>query len=124
MPAPRDRPIAGDPRSLLLPDSPARAAGPPPTDPSALNARTRRELILLLVLLACGLFGVPLLIWLVGQFVLGPYADGGAFALLADFFAGLRTGSLIHWSVVVGPYLFVLILRLFWHFIRQSERFS
>jgi hypothetical protein len=92
------------------------------TDPSVLNARNRRELILLLALLACGLFVMPLLIWVVGQGVLGPYADGGPFALLADFFAGLRHGSLIHWSVVIGPYLFVLILRLFWYAWRRTRQ--
>lgn len=116
MPAPIEQ-------ELLLPDSPERAAaGRDTTDPSALTARRRRELILLLILLACGLFVVPLLIWVVGQWILGPYADGSAFALLADFFMGLKSGSLVYWSVVVGPYLFVLILRGFWYLIRRPDR--
>lgn len=92
------------------------------TAPSASNSRGRRELLLLLILLACGLFVVPLLIWVVGQWILGPYADGGAFALLMDFFTGLKNGSLVYWAVVIGPYLFVLMLRAFWHFIRQADR--
>jgi len=41
------------------------------------------------VLLAFGLFIVPLLIWVVGRGVLGPFEDGGPFALLVDFFNGL-----------------------------------
>lgn len=64
---------------------------------------------------------VPLLIWVVGSTVLGPYAGAGgsAFALLADFFVGLKSGSLLYWSVVLGPYLFVQILRGLWFFFRQ-----
>jgi hypothetical protein len=115
MPAPKEQ-------ESLLPESPERAAaGPPRTESSALNSRGRRELILLLILLACGLFVVPLIIWAIGQSVLGPYADGGAFALLADFFMGLKSGSLIYWAVVIGPYVFVLILRGFWYFIRRAD---
>jgi hypothetical protein len=92
------------------------------TAPSATNSRGRRELILLLVLLACGLFLVPLLIWAVGQAVLGPYAAGNALALLADFFTGLKNGSPVYWCVVLGPYVFVLILRGLWHFMRGADR--
>jgi hypothetical protein len=104
-----------------LPDPSERLGGPPRADLSAENPRGRRELILLLILLACGLFLVPLLIWVVGNAVLGPYASGGAFALLADFFVGLRNGSVVHWAVVVGPYVFVLILRGLWHLIRRPR---
>ena len=77
--------------------------------------------MILVVLLACGLFVVPLLIYAVGNGVLGPYANGSPFALLVDFFAGLRSGSLVYWSVVIGPYVFVMILRGLWHFVRQSD---
>jgi hypothetical protein len=117
MPAPTEQ-------ELTLPDSPARAAGPSTTEPSALNSRGRRELILFLVLLACGLFVVPLLIWGIGQWILGPYAGGSAFALLADFFTGLKSGSLLYWTVVFGPYVFVLILRAFWYLMQQADRAS
>lgn len=106
----------------VLADSPARAAGPHRTEPSASHSRARRELILLLILLACGLFVVPLLIWAVGDKVLGAYANGGPFALLADFFTGLKRGELPYWTVVVGPYLFVLILRGFWFLMRHADR--
>jgi hypothetical protein len=110
-------------QECLLPDPSERLGGPPRAPaPSAVNPRARRELLLFLILLACGLFVVPLLIWVVGQWILGPYADGGAFALLMDFFTGLKNGSLTYWAVVVGPYLFVLILRLFWHLIRLEYR--
>ena len=107
-----------------LPDPSERLSGPlpPPAETSALTPGRRRELILLLVLLACGLFLVPLLIWAVGNAVLGPYAGtgGGPFALLADFFVGLKSGSLLYWSVALGPYVFVLILRGLWYLVRRQ----
>ncbi len=89
---------------------------------SATSARGRRELTILVILLAFGLFVVPLLIWVVGRGVLGPFADGGPFALLADFFNGLRTGSLVYWAVALGPYLMVMLLRGLWHFARSADR--
>jgi hypothetical protein len=85
-------------------------------------SRGRRELMLFVVLLAFGLFIVPLLIWVVGRAVLGPFEDGGPFALLVDFFNGLRTGSLVYWAVAFGPYLFVMVLRGLWHFARAADR--
>jgi hypothetical protein len=87
-----------------------------------LQSRGRRELTILVILLACGLFLIPLLIWSVGRGVLGPYADGGPFALLVDFFNGLKSGSLVYWSVAFGPYVIVSILRLCWHFVRSADR--
>ena len=78
--------------------------------------------MILVILLAVGLFAVPLLIYAVGSGALGPYANGGAFALLVDFFAGLRGGSLVYWSVAIGPYVFVMLLRGVWHFVRQADR--
>ena len=114
-------------QECFLPDPSERLGGPPRAPaPSAPNTRGRREILLFLILLACGLFLVPLLIWVVGQGVLGPYGTdpnrGSAFALLMDFFTGLKSGSLVYWTVVIGPYLFVLILRLFWHLIQADSR--
>ena len=79
-----------------------------------MSSRARRELMILVILLACGLFVIPLLIWVVGRGVLGAYADGGPFALLVDFFNGLRSGSLVYWGVAIGPYVLVSVLRVFW----------
>jgi hypothetical protein len=103
----------------FLPDQPER---PPSPDSGAAPSRRRRELMILVVLLAVGLFIVPLLIYFVGNGVLGPYANGSPFALLVDFFAGLRSGSLVYWSVVIGPYVFVMLLRGIWHVVRQADR--
>jgi hypothetical protein len=80
--------------------------------------------MILVILLACGLFVIPLLIWAVGRGVLGPYADGGPFALLVDFFSGLKSGSLVYWGVAFGPYLLVMFLRGAWHVARAADRAS
>jgi hypothetical protein len=78
--------------------------------------------MILLILLACGLFVVPLLIWVVGHAVLGAYANGSPFALLMDFFAGLKSGTALYWAVVIGPYVFVMLLRAFWHIVRNADQ--
>jgi hypothetical protein len=103
-----------------LPDQPE--APFEPDSGSVASSGRRRELMILVVLLAFGLFIVPLLIYVVGNGVLGPYANGSPFALLVDFFAGLRSGSLVYWAVVVGPYVFVMLLRGVWHLVRQADR--
>jgi hypothetical protein len=109
-------------RRLILPAQTERAAGSSETAAPALPARGRRELMILVILLACGLFLIPLLIWAVGRGALGPYTDGGPFALLVDFFNGLRSGSLVYWCVALGPYVLVMILRGCWKLLRSSER--
>ena len=81
-------------------------------------SRTQRVLILYGAALLFGLLGVPFLIWLAGNRVLGPYTHGqnphaGPFALLADFFIGLAHGSAVFWAVALGPALVLLLLRLF-----------
>jgi hypothetical protein len=91
---------------------------------AAVPSRARRELMIFVILLACGLFIMPLLIWVVGRSALGPYTDGGPFALLVDFFSGLKSGSLVYWSVAFGPYVLVMILRGCWRFMRPSDRRS
>jgi uncharacterized RDD family membrane protein YckC len=107
----------------ILPDLPQRP-GPRTNDPGAAPTRGRRELMILVILLACGLFVVPLIIWAIGTGMLGPYANGGPFTLLMDFLKGLREGSLVYWSVVIGPYVFVMLLRLVWHFVREADHAS
>ena len=77
--------------------------------------------MILVILLACGLFVAPFIIWAIGTAVLGPYANGSPFALLVDFFTGLKSGSAVYWLVVLGPYVFVMLLRLAWHVMRQAD---
>ena len=80
-------------------------------------SRTRRELIILGVMLALGLIAMPLLIWLAGNRVLGPYSHGdnpkaGPLALFADYFVGLAHGSAVFWAVALGPAVLLVVLRL------------
>jgi hypothetical protein len=71
-----------------------------------------------------GLIAVPLLIWVGGNRVLGPYVHGqnlhaGPFALLQDFFLGLLHGSAVFWAVALGPAALLLLVRLFIALVRR-----
>jgi hypothetical protein len=79
--------------------------------------RARRELLILAAALLWGLVAMPLLIWVAGSRVLGPYTQGqnthaGPFALLTDFFIGLAHGSAVFWVVALGPVALLVLLRL------------
>jgi hypothetical protein len=112
-------------------------ASPPPTDDPPEHAgflervralsRTRRELILFGAALLFGLVLMPLLIWLVGNKVLGPYTHGpnlhaGPGALLEDFALGLVHGSAVFWGVALGPAVLILLLRLIVRGVRALPR--
>jgi hypothetical protein len=90
-------------------------------------SRAQRELILFGAALLFGVLGVPLLIWVGGNRVLGPYTHGqnphaGPFALLGDFLLGLVHGSAVFWAVALGPAVFILLVRLFWRGLRALFR--
>ncbi len=83
-----------------------------------LQSSARRELTYFGLALLVGLLVIPLLTWLVGSRVLGPYSRGAevhnnALALLSDFFAGLVHGYLVFWVVALGPAVFMILIRLF-----------
>jgi hypothetical protein len=83
----------------------------------------RRELIVYGVALLFGLVAMPLLIWVGGNRVLGPYMHGqnnhaGPLALLEDFFLGLLHGSTLFWAVALGPALLLVLVRLFIRLMR------
>ena len=91
----------------------------------------RRELLIFGIALAGGLIGVPLLIWVVGNRILGPYvhtqdptAGTGPMRLLADFFDGLTHGSIIFWCVVAGPYILLTLARALYIYLRSSPAAS
>jgi hypothetical protein len=89
-----------------------------------LSPRARRELIIYGAALAFGLIAMPLLIWIAGNRVLGPYTHGqsthaGPLALVADFFVGLYHGSAVFWAVALGPAVLLLLLRLFIALVRS-----
>ena len=121
-----------------MPNPPRTEEAAPPREPVAQRqdsypalSRTRRELIFLAVALLFGLVAMPLLIWVAGNRVLGPYTHGqnphaGPLALLADFFVGLVHGSAVFWVVALGPAALLVLLRLLVRAVRAlpsaSER--
>ena len=81
----------------------------------------------LLYLFLVFLIGMPLLIWVVGNRVLGTYthaqdptAGTGPARLLADYFQGLTHGSLAFWCVAIGPYVLIWLARLLYGVARPS----
>ena len=72
----------------------------------------RRELLWLLIGLPLGLLLLPVLVFLVGSRLFGPYAGGEAGDLVNGFFQGLGQGEPVCWLVAVGPYFGLLLLRL------------
>jgi hypothetical protein len=90
--------------------------------------RTRREIALFGGALALGLLVIPLLIWLVGHRVLGPYTHGddprgmGPLALYGDYFSGLAHGWLGYWTVALGPAALLLLARLWLNLLRRLPR--
>lgn len=81
-------------------------------------SRLQRELIIYGLALLLGAVLMPLLIWMAGNRVLGPYTHGqnlhaGPLALLGDFLAGLAHGSAVFWGVALGPAVLLLLARLF-----------
>ncbi len=65
---------------------------------------------------------VPLLIWVVGNRILGSYAHGtnlhaGPMALLGDFYQGLSNGWLSYWIVAIGPLVIIVLARAAWELI-------
>jgi len=126
-PPPRDPAVRPPERPLQLPTDiramPRVPAPAPPAMPLRLPPQMRRELIVYGVLLLFGLIGVPLLIWVGGNRVLGPYTHdqsnrAGPLALLQDFFLGLLHGSAVFWVVALGPAALVLLVRLFIRLVR------
>jgi hypothetical protein len=70
-----------------------------------------RELLTLVACLGIGVIVMPCLIFAAGRMALGAYAHGSVFALWRDFVGGLTAGSQAVWFIVLGPYLFVWLLR-------------
>jgi hypothetical protein len=86
----------------------------------------RRELALLGFALALSFFVLPFLTWFAGQFFLGDYVRtpagvpaGGPFALWWDYLRGLASGSLGYWTVLLGPYVILLALRMSRAFLKR-----
>ena len=60
-----------------------------------------------------GLLVMPALIYLPGYYILKPYQNGGLFALYFDFFKGLVHLRPSFWIVLIGPFAFLSLARIF-----------
>ena len=76
--------------------------------------------------LVIGLVLMPLLIWVIGNRILGPYTHGadthaGPLALLSDFYVGLAHWSFPFWLVALGPMVILLFVRIVLAMLRQAS---
>jgi hypothetical protein len=78
-----------------------------------------REARLLAGSLIFSAVGLPLIVWATGRALLGPYANGGMFAILGDFFTLLYAGSFSAWILLLAPYALLSALRLTAWGVRQ-----
>jgi hypothetical protein len=72
----------------------------------------QRELLTLLLCLALGLLLLPAIVYVIGQQVFGPYANGNYLRLMGDILKALALGSLPVWLFALGPYGAVWMWRL------------
>jgi len=81
--------------------------------------RTLKEALLSLGLLAFGLLCLPALIYLVGQRLVGEYADGmlGLYEAIAE---ALVAGNGFAWILVFSPFIAVQLVRL-WFWLRRRR---
>jgi hypothetical protein len=66
-----------------------------------------------------GLAVMPVLIFLAGSVTLGGYGNGGLLALYGDFFRGLFEPRGSFWIVLIGPFVFLTLFRLFRFVLRK-----
>lgn len=70
---------------------------------------------MLIVLGGLGLAGMPALVYLVGERLLGEYRPGASMGTFyADLFAELGALSPWAWLLVLGPWLALQLLRVLW----------
>jgi hypothetical protein len=77
-----------------------------------MTTRAKRELIWVLVALAAGLVGMPLLVYGTGLWTLGPYSRGGAARFLGDFLQGVARLEWQALALALPPIALVLAWRI------------
>jgi hypothetical protein len=81
------------------------------------------EFLLDFGLLIFGAFGLPYLIYIVGQQVFGDYeGQNGVESLYGDIFEALAGGSVPTWCLVLSPFIVVFLLRLGALLLRRRKR--
>lgn len=82
--------------------------------------RTVKEAVLALAALAIGLIGLPAMVYLVGQLIVGEY-EAGLTGFYEAIGAALVEGRWYAWMLVLSPYIGIQLLRfIFW--LRRSRR--
>ncbi len=89
---------------------PARKKTPARRAPA--KGGVRHELLLALGWLAFGAFALPILIYLSGITLLGRYDGASLGRTFGTVLLGLGTPSPASWTVVLGPYAMILLLRV------------
>lgn len=75
----------------------------------------RREALLFALFGGFGLLVLPALVYFVGLQLLGEYRpDAGMGTFYADLYRQLAALSIWAWLLVMGPWLAIQLLRLFW----------
>jgi hypothetical protein len=78
------------------------------------NSRLKTESLTALILILLGFVILPVMVYLVGQFIIGDYeGDGGILGLFVAIYRSLGRGELATWILVLSPYLVVQLARLF-----------
>ena len=77
------------------------------------------EAVTLGLALLFGLLVMPALIYVAGVLTLLPYANGSWYALYFDFYKGLLEPRSSNWIVLVGPYVFLTLFRIFRFILRK-----
>ncbi len=85
-----------------------------------MHGRLRNEAILTGLLLAFGMFVLPVAIYFVGQQVIGEYEGSGAVGLVVELWSALVRADAVAWALVLSPYFIVQLLRLTWKMWRWT----
>ncbi len=85
-----------------------------------MHGRLRNEAILAGLMLAFGLFILPVAIYFVGQQIIGEYEGGGVVGLVLELWSALVRADTVAWILVLSPYLVVQLLRLTWKIWRRA----
>ncbi len=85
-----------------------------------MHGRLRNEAILAVLMLAFGLFILPVAIYFVGQQIIGEYEGGGVIGLVLALWSALVRADAVAWVLVLSPWLVVQLLRLTWKMWRWA----
>jgi hypothetical protein len=67
--------------------------------------------------LLAGALLIPPLIWVTGLIIIGPYANGGLWALWTDLIQSLQDGSWAAWVTLLAPATLAAIWRISWRWL-------